>query len=128
MVLCCRFWGVVGSNPLVENFFIFDCFELFFAFTTFVYFFKPFWIFLTVFKGDLRVEKLKWEGALSIHPELKDLWFLAGITASKQKDWRSARFCFGHCDDDIRKLEALILVNFCEQNFLGKNFFNLVTI
>uniref|UniRef100_A0A915MML5 Uncharacterized protein n=1 Tax=Meloidogyne javanica TaxID=6303 RepID=A0A915MML5_MELJA len=47
--------------------------------------------------------------ALSIHPELKDLWFLAGITASKQKDWRSARFCFGHCDDDIRKLEALIL-------------------
>nr|CAD2187710.1 unnamed protein product [Meloidogyne enterolobii] len=122
MVLCCRFWGVVGSNPLVENFFIFDCFELFFAFTTFVYFFKPFWIFLTVFKGDLRVEKLKWEGALSIHPELKDLWFLAGITASKQKDWRSARFCFGHCDDDIRKLEALILVNFCEQNFLECTF------
>uniref|UniRef100_A0A915N587 Uncharacterized protein n=1 Tax=Meloidogyne javanica TaxID=6303 RepID=A0A915N587_MELJA len=50
--------------------------------------------------------------ALSIHPELKDLWFLAGITASKQKDWRSARFCFGHCDDDIRKLEALILYRF----------------
>ena len=57
---------------------------------------------------------------------MKDLWFLAGITASKQKDWRSARFCFGHCDDDIRKLEALILVNFCEQNFLGKNFFNFI--
>uniref|UniRef100_A0A915NDB3 Integrator complex subunit 10 n=1 Tax=Meloidogyne floridensis TaxID=298350 RepID=A0A915NDB3_9BILA len=62
------------------------------------------------------------KGALSIHPELKDLWFLAGITASKQKDWRSARFCFGHCDDDIRKLEALILVNFCEQNFLECTF------
>ncbi|KAL7077674.1 hypothetical protein ACQ4LE_003506, partial [Meloidogyne hapla] len=60
--------------------------------------------------------------ALSIHPELKDLWFLAGITASKQKDWRSARFCFGHCEDEIRKLEALILVNFCEQNFLECSF------
>ncbi|KAF7633836.1 hypothetical protein Mgra_00006804 [Meloidogyne graminicola] len=60
--------------------------------------------------------------SLSIHPELKDLWFLAGIAASKLKDWRSARFCFGHCDDEIRTIEALLLVNFCEQNFLECSF------
>ena len=55
--------------------------------------------------------------ALSIRPDFKDLWFNCGWSAAKQMDWHTAEFCFKKCIDEIRALEALLLVYYLSANY-----------
>uniref|UniRef100_A0A915E9L2 Uncharacterized protein n=1 Tax=Ditylenchus dipsaci TaxID=166011 RepID=A0A915E9L2_9BILA len=56
--------------------------------------------------------------ALSVRPELSELWYECGKAAAKLSDWSTAEFCFKQCNkDDFRAWESLLLLHFLQQNF-----------